>query len=114
MIKRKSEMRYEDRKNLKDGVGSIGMLNLLEKDDTLGKTNICGILTIEPGCSIGLHAHGPDGEIYYILEGELSCTDNGVTDVLYCGDAMFTGDGKTHSVVNNTDKTARMLAVVIA
>ena len=113
MIKRAAEMRFEDRQSLRGGIGNIGMTYLVEKEESLGKMNICGILTVNPGCSIGVHPHGPDAELYYMLEGELVCTENGVETVLYAGDSMFVGDGNNHGVENKTDKPAKMLAVVI-
>lgn len=113
MIKRAAEMRTELRPNLKGGVGDINMTYLVEKEESLGKMNVCGILTVNPGCTIGLHPHGPDAELYYILEGDLVCTDNGVDSALHAGDSMFTSGGETHSVENNSDKPAKILAVVI-
>lgn len=114
MIRRKEQMSTQDRPNLRGGDGVIKAYNLLEPADLAGKANLCAIMTVEPGCSIGEHAHGPDAEIYYMLEGELEAWDNGEKTVLHPGDAMFTHGGKTHSVRNTTSQPAKMIAIVIA
>ena len=79
----------------------------------LGRARLCSVITVEPGCSIGAHAHDPDFEIYYVLEGELKMDDNGTERVLRAGDAMLTKNGESHDVENRTNKAARLLAIVI-
>lgn len=114
MIRRKDQMKTEERPQMRGGEGVIHAYQLLEPADLCGKANLCAILTVDPGCSIGEHAHGPDAEIYYVLEGQLEASDNGEQTVLHPGDAMFTAQGKTHSVRNTGDQPAKLLAVVIA
>ncbi len=113
MIRRKEQMTTTDRPNLRGGDGVIRAYNLLEPQELCGKANLCAIMTVEPGCSIGEHPHGPDAELYYMLEGTLEAWDDGEKTVLNPGDAMFTAQGKTHAVRNVSDKPAKMLAVVI-
>lgn len=114
MIRRKEQMTTTDRPNLRGGDGVIRAYNLLEPQELCGKANLCAIMTVEPGCSIGEHPHGPDAELYYMLEGTLEAWDDGEKIVLNPGDAMFTAQDKTHAVRNVSDKPAKMLAVVIA
>ena len=45
--------------------------------------------TLEKGCSMGVHQHKGDGEIYYILSGHGLYTDNDTTYEVKPGDAMF-------------------------
>ncbi len=113
MIRRKADMRVEMRARIRGGEGTLRCVNILEKDETLGKMRYCALLHLEPGQSIGPHAHGPDAELFYLLQGRLSVTDNGVTTQLDEGDAMFTGDGATHSVRNDTDRLAVLMAVIL-
>lgn len=114
MIKRKEEMRVEMRDRIRGGVGTLHCVNLLEKAECCGKVNYCAIMTLEPGQSIGIHPHGPDAEIYYLLEGSLEANDNGVETSFSAGDVMFTTNGDTHSIRNGGQVTARVLSVVIA
>ncbi len=113
MIKTKEEMRNETRENVRGGIGALQFINVFEPDETFEKCRMCSVVTFEPGMSIGEHPHGPDAEMYFILEGELTVVDNGVTKILKEGEAAITGGGNSHSVANRSDKTAKMLAVVI-
>ncbi|HEY3382848.1 MAG TPA: cupin domain-containing protein [Vicinamibacterales bacterium] len=114
MIKRQQDMRIEMRDQIRGGDGTIRCINLLEKSECFGKVNLCALLNLEKGQSIGVHAHGPDAEIYYLLSGRLTATDNGVDTCLEAGDAMLTGNGETHSVRNDGDQLAVLMAVVLA
>ncbi len=114
MIKHRNEMRVEMRDRIRGGEGTLHCVNLLEKTELSGKANYCAFMTLEPGQSIGVHPHGPDAEIYYLLEGSLEATDNGLETSFSAGDVMFTCNGDTHSIRNAGQVTARVLSVVIA
>lgn len=113
MIRRKDERRLEERPNIRGGDGVIHSSHLLEKEELLGKATLCTVFTLDPGCSIGYHAHDPEAEFFYILEGELEANDNGTMTRLHPGDVMYTGGGATHSVRNDTDRPARMIAIIL-
>ena len=34
-----------------------------------GKSRLIGVITLEPGCSIGAHIHENEEEVFYIMEG---------------------------------------------
>lgn len=115
MIRKAKDMRLQERQNLRGGDGVIHTLHLVEATEMFGKGILCSVMTVDPGASIGEHPHGPDAELYYMLEGELCVRDNGAEPVvMQVGDAMWTGNGETHSVRNETDKPARMIAFVLA
>ena len=69
-------------------------------------------ITVEPGCSIGTHRHDDEAEFFYVLEGEPTVLDEGVQKTLHPGDAHLCCSGDTHGLRNDTDKTARVLAVI--
>lgn len=113
MVRKYEEMRTDMRANLREGNGEIGTRYLMEKDDMQGKCQLFSILTLEPGTSIGLHMHKPDAELFFVLQGELETSDNGVVKTLALGDSMFTGSGESHYLINKSKETARVLAVII-
>ena len=113
MIKTKEEMKRRVRENLRGGNGAAGFTDVFEKEETFEKCNLCAVIDLAPGTSIGEHPHNPDAELYYILEGEFTVTENGVKKILRPGDAIFTGGGNIHSASNNSKSVAKMLAVVI-
>ena len=113
MIKLKNELVKTTISNLRGGEGDIIREDIFKPDEAQEKINMCAILTIPDGSTIGEHTHGPDAEIYYLLSGTLRVTDNGITKDLTPGDAVFTGGGNAHCVVNVSGKEASMLAIVI-
>ena len=114
MFKLKSERAKSVVSNLRGGKGELAKEDIFMPTETLDKCRLCGVITIPDGCSIGEHDHGPpEAEIYFMLSGSLRITDDGITKDLNPGDAVFTGAGKAHSVVNVSGKDASMLAIVI-
>jgi len=113
MIKLKSERTSQTISNLRGGKGDLGREDLFVEADVCGKTKVLAVLTIPNGCSIGEHTHGPDAELYYILEGTLRVTDNGVTKDLTVGDSVFTCGGNAHCVENVSGKDGKLLAVIM-
>ena len=113
MFRKSSDMRLQERPNICGGEGVIHAQHLLEADETAGKARMVAIMTIDPGCTFGAHPHGPDAEMYFILEGELEGTENGNVYTMRAGDVMFTANGDVHAVRNLTDMPVRMLAMVL-
>ena len=113
MFKLQDEMPTEMRDHVRDGKGSVAFTSVFTKEETFGKCRLMSVCTFEPGTSIGLHAHGPDAELYFMLEGEMTVIDDGVKKTIHPGDAVFTGQGKSHTALNESDKPAKLLAVVI-
>lgn len=112
MIKAKEEMRLGSVTGLRGGIGELYQEHVLEKAETGGRTDLFCIFTIEPGRTIGLHTHDTNAEVYYVMEGEIEVNQNGELHTVKAGDVVFTADGQSHSVANNTDKAAKMLAII--
>lgn len=104
-------MTHEE-KNVWGGKGELDLCKLFTPEELGGRAKLFNVVTLEPGQSIGLHAHTQDSEVYFLLEGELAATDNGVETILKAGDAMFTADGGTHSAENRSGEAAKVVAVV--
>ena len=79
----------------------------------LNKAYMFNRIIVPVGSSIKEHAHQPDAEIYYILEGEVCVTDNEKEAILHSGDVVFTGNGDTHSIKNIGTTAAIFLAVIL-
>lgn len=114
MVSKAQSMPFVAREAIRDGKGPVDTNIVFTPEQTLGKTTYCARMVVKPGSSIGVHAHGPEAEIFYILEGELHITDNGAEDILHPGDSLFTGGGNTHSVENRSGKDVVMFAIIIA
>lgn len=92
------------------GEGAIQITKIF--DEHTPHLRLFAVLTAEPGCSIGAHAHEAEAEFFYILEGEATVLDEGEYKTLRPGDAHLCRAGERHALQNNTDKTMRVLAVI--
>ena len=110
----KSGQYREELRVIADGAGEIILRHKFEREQLFGKSRLVAEVTIRPGHSIGMHPHDPDAEIYYMLSGALvSINPDGSEEPFLPGDTMLTGDGDSHSVRNDTDQDAKMLAIVM-
>ena len=114
MVHKNAEMEHTVRENIHGGVGKIETDIVYKADEMMGKATLFNRLHLTPGSSIGEHPHDDDAEIYYVVEGQVVVTDDGKEIAMEAGDAMFTGGGQRHSLMNRSDKEAIVLAIVIA
>ena len=112
MIKTKDQIAIqvvEDSGNIQ---GRIEKHHILTPDEMGGRAHMFARIDIPAGSMIKEHAHIADAEAYYILEGELTVTDNGAARTLHPGDVLFTADGHRHSIENRTSAPGAFLAVI--
>ena len=67
MIKRHNDMKYDIRENMRGGDGKVKITNVLDEGEYKGKARLLGVITLEPGCSIGGHIHENEAEVFYIM-----------------------------------------------
>ena len=90
MIKLQKEMECIQQEHTCNGNGCIQKQFLFSTEEMEHKAKMCARITLPPGSSIGDHPHQPEAEIYYVLEGEITVTDNDKRVLLHPGDAMYT------------------------
>ena len=98
---------------IQNGVGEILKVNKFGPDETANRCKMVAELCLEPGQCTGLHAHTTNVELFYMLEGELVCIEDGEEVILKPGDCTATANGDKHQIINRSDKVAKDLAVVI-
>lgn len=113
MIKYAHELTQDAAIGLRGGEGKATITKLLEKDELQGKARLFNKVTLEPGASIGLHAHTDDVEAYYILNGEGIVADNGEQKAIKSGDIMFTGNEESHSIKNTGNTDLVFIALIL-
>ncbi|MFO7637204.1 MAG: cupin domain-containing protein [Clostridia bacterium] len=115
MIRKKIEMEVQRNVNMRGGQGTVVLEHLLdkEKDEFYGKGRLFSRITLEPGCSVGYHVHENEMECYYILKGSPEYDDNGEKVILHPGDAALTRSGEGHGILNNTDETVELIALIL-
>ena len=106
-------MTEEIRSNLRGGVGDLSFRHLFSQADLGSRANMLATVTLQPGESIGEHPHAGNGEVYYILSGEATVTEDGQPVILQAGDAEFCADGHTHSISNDTQAPVVFLALIL-
>ncbi len=112
MVIKKSERRSAVIKHMRDGEGSIRKFDY-EPIQVPSHTKMIAEIRVEPGCSIGIHIHQNEHEIFFCHEGELTLYDNGTECVLHPGDVSICLDGESHGIANHTNSSASLYAVII-
>lgn len=113
MIRYKQDIAQQRVENQGNIEGRIDKDIVLTPAEMLDKALMFNIINLPSGSKIKEHAHQPDAEIYYILEGEVEVTDNEEVAVLHAGDVVFTGNGDRHSIANHSGQNARFLACIL-
>ena len=85
---------------MRDGPGQAQLLSIIGPEQLGGMGKLYSVITLEPGCGVGLHKHEGDCETYFILSGEGELNDNGTITTLRAGDVSFTDSGEQHAIVN--------------
>lgn len=113
MIRRADEYSVEQRP-CGGSANDFEVRQFYSKDELFGLARLFCEIVFKPHDLIPLHAHENEAEIFHVLEGELVAIDeNGVETPFKQGDYMVTGGGEKHSLRNDTEKTARIMAVII-
>ena len=113
MIRKAEEMFKEIKEQMRGGKGSVELTHAFTREDMHGKARLCAKIMLNPGCSIGLHNHENEDEIFYIMKGKALVDDNGEKQEVHPGDAIITGGGDYHSIENAGDEPTELLAVII-
>lgn len=98
--------------NVLGGEGHILRDMLLTGDQYHGKLFYMSSITLEPGCSIGVHTHETESEAYYFYEGTGIYTDGDTAVTVRPGDVTFCGVGETHGIENNSEADLKFVVVM--
>ena len=66
---------------------------------------------IDPGAGLALHIHPNYEEAILVVEGNIEAVLDGETRVLGPGDLLLAPAGVKHTITNQSDKPARVLAI---
>lgn len=113
MIRKPAEFGREIRKNMRGGDGEVVVSAIWKPGEEMkSNTRMYSKLILEPGCSIGLHPHENEEELFFILKGRAETIDNGEPKILEAGDASITRGGESHSLKNIGSETLEVLALI--
>lgn len=113
MIRKASEMETEVRHEMRGGKGDVKFFHAFKGNEITAPCRVCATLVLEPGCSIGEHAHNGEDEVYYIISGTGRLWDGTQETVVTAGDAVLTGNRESHSIENIGNDTLKIFAVVV-
>lgn len=109
----KNDRLLEVREHMAGGEGSCQVHHILRAEDAYGAGRLFAVNTLQPGSSIGVHEHHGEFEIYYILDGTATITDNSEVYELHAGDMMECRDGDSHGIANTSDAPMSFLALIL-
>ncbi len=113
MITRNSDLTTEFRANMRGGKGTVKLEPWFKPEAFGAKVRLCTRMTLEPGASIGTHAHETEDEIYLVLSGTGRILENGQWVPIGPGDAILTGKGGSHGVENSGAEPLVIAAVIV-
>ncbi len=114
MFRKNSDMEIQIRERMREGKGEVNIVHVFKKEELKGKARLCAVVSLEPGCSIGLHEHNTEEEIFYFIKGRGLAIEDGKEYIIEPGDALLTGGGRSHSIENtSSDETLEFMAVIL-
>lgn len=113
MIINQEQMKVEYRENMREGSGTVKIVNLVPADKLLDKGRLFATITLAPGCSIGYHVHEKDSEIFHILSGNAVYNDNGEEKSVSAGQVLVCAPGEGHAIKNEGDTDVVLSALII-
>jgi mannose-6-phosphate isomerase-like protein (cupin superfamily) len=111
MIRRLSELPVEAKTNIRGGVGSGRGVDLLKLGEMAGVLSL-GRITLEPGATIGEHAHPNTEDLYLILEGRGVGVLNGERFPVGTGDLFLVKAGGSHGLINDSEGPLTFLGLL--
>lgn len=113
MIHHNHDILSESRPNLRGGEGNPLFRHIFTAEDLGGRADMLSVITLQPGERIGEHVHSGNGEVYLILSGAATVTEDGVDYELQPGEAEFCADGHSHAIRNHTQAEMSFLALIM-
>lgn len=113
MIRKASQMETEVRREVRGGTGNVAFQHFFKKDEIRAHTRLCSRMTLPPGASIGLHKHEGEDELYIVTRGKGLIDDGQTMEPVQAGDAVLTGKGESHAVVNNGQEELEIIAIIM-
>jgi mannose-6-phosphate isomerase-like protein (cupin superfamily) len=96
-----------------NGEGIIGFCRLFTEEDFDGPWHFVDFAVVPPGSSIGIHQHGNNEELYFVLSGEGKMSVNGEEYAIRSGDLILNKVGWSHGLRNESGEDISILVVEV-
>ncbi|MFB3851925.1 MAG: cupin domain-containing protein [Acidobacteriota bacterium] len=97
MVLKKSEIRYEERSEIRGGKGKAKSFCYLKEGD-MQNVKFVSLIELEPFSSVGEHPHTEDEEFYFVVEGSGRGFLNGKSFDISEGDAFLCRRNDNHGI----------------
>lgn len=97
-----------------EGEGQIHFVRPFSDNDFQTDLSFVDYVEMPPGTSIGVHRHGDNEEVYFIIEGTGSMTTNDEVYPVKTGDLILNRPGWRHGLRNDSDALLRVLVWEVA
>lgn len=111
MIRRLSELPVEAKLSIRGGLGAGLGVDLLKHGEMAGVVSL-GRITLEPGATIGEHAHPNTEDLYLILAGRGVGILDGEHFPVGPGDLFLVRAGGSHGLINDSDGPLTFLGLL--
>jgi mannose-6-phosphate isomerase-like protein (cupin superfamily) len=111
MIRRQTDLVEEAKANIRDGVGAACGVEFLKQGEMAGVLSL-GRTTLEPGATIGVHAHPDTEDLYLILAGRGVGILDGERFPVAAGDLFLVRAGGSHGLINDSDGPLTFLGLL--
>lgn len=99
--------------NMRGGKGLLHATDLTTVEECYGHVRLFCHMVLDPGVSIGYHAHEGETEFFYILSGKPVANDNGTMVEMVPGQVLATGHGDGHALENPTAEPVEFIAMIV-
>ena len=113
MIRKADKLESEIRRELRGGKGDVKMCHFFKQGEIKSKCRLCARLILPPGASIGMHKHETEDEVFIVERGSGLIDDGQGQNKVGPGDAILTGNGAQHSLINNGKEDLSVIAVIM-
>ena len=96
-----------------NGIGEIEFCRVLTDEDFASNCDFVDYAVLPEGTSIGIHTHGNDEEIYFILSGKGLMTVNEKEFEVREGNVILNKPGWSHGLYNPNKDSLTILVVQI-
>lgn len=100
-------------KHMFDGTGEVIIQDIANEQIMNMKNRVFLKMTLNQDCSLGLHTHYGEQEIYYILEGSGMYRDDDQEYMVHEGDVLLCETDHQHAIRNHTSDKLVFIALVI-
>jgi len=106
-------MPVEERTHMRGGQGTVRIQHAFKPEEFAARCRLCATLTLRPGASIGRHEHTGEDEVYLVLSGHGILDDGTSRSRIGPGDAILTGRGGSHAVLNDGKENLQIFAIIL-